>query len=837
MTTTDTQTPKLFVLDQKLSVLTVPPGESAKKYLDGDRFWHEHHKGRGGDELPDNPWKDITRKALVEGIVTGKYKRLAVVCRGGYGKSWNLVYLRNQLKLADRVPFLYELDGLKARDLRTFWSETLLREVSGAPHARQDIDPEEWKHLIEDCRVSGQFAFLFDSIDQASENGLQLVQEFLANRNWDGCPVVISARPHAIFDNWKSLVVPDESAWKFVRVEPLAVPEREFLLGPEGMVPATRRAEGAKLYKRLPPAGHDLMENPRNIKYVRDIAGKQPASSTASVKETDRLTDYRLENLRTASHLFAGAVDNMVENGFAAEDARRLGLKLKKSEAPPEKAETWQQPLALDLLSAIAYAMYCHRQPGQDPDKPFKPNVSHIPVEGVSQLLYGKDGKGGVKQMLTDAEVPNAWRVSENLESALKALSSLNAKMDFCLLDRSTDSGLRWHDRTLQEFLAAWWLARYATDDDANRLRSWRYDNRMKTEKSLYAPLWGFLVEMPLAVRTDKWFTAVSVLFEHKSTRCCEMIYRCWPSLEQSKKGNEVISKWQKEFQSMTDEVAVHLRTDFVELAKPGSTLPNDTGRFEMGSPETEEWHQTNEVLHSVSLSRFRIWRTAVTNEQYELFDPGHENEREWETEKDIAKHPVVYVDWWEAWCFAWWVGGKLPTEAQWEYAARGGSTTPFYWGNSLNVGEANFRNHPYGASNPGDFKNRTTAVGDYANKAPLPHPWGLHDIHGNVLEWCSDWIGPYVNDLNGAEAKDPIGPVSGMYRVYRGGCWNAMAKSCSAWIRGGDMPESRVEILGFRLAAGPSEPSQSPEAERNVGAEPAAANRGTGISSSTAGR
>lgn len=197
MTTTDTKTPKLFALDQKLSVLTVPDGESAKKYLDGDRFWHEHHKGRGGDELPEDPWKDISRDDLVKAIVEGKYKRLAVVCRGGYGKSANLVYLRDQLKLNDRVPFLFELDRMEVSDLRTFRSVTLLDQVSSAPNARQDIDPDEWEHVVEDYRESGQFAFLFDSIDQASDKGLQLVQNFLANQNWTHCPVVITARPPA----------------------------------------------------------------------------------------------------------------------------------------------------------------------------------------------------------------------------------------------------------------------------------------------------------------------------------------------------------------------------------------------------------------------------------------------------------------------------------------------------------------------------------------------------------------------------------------------------------------------------------------------------------------
>lgn len=414
MAPTDTKTRKLFALDQKLSVLTLPPGESAKKYLDGDRFWHEHHKGRGGDELPEDPWKDISRELLIDRIVSGEYKRLAIVCRGGYGKSANLVYLRDQLKLKDRVPFLFELDGVKVPlpdNLKKFVSHTLLTQVSGTPNARQDIESEEWNHIVEDYRESGQFAFLFDSIDQASENGLQLLQEFLANQNWTHCPAVISARPHAIFDNWKPLIeVPGGPPWTFVRVEPIALPEREFLLGPymgsdeEAM--KSRLTEGAKLYQLLPPAGRNLMANPRNIEFVRRMAGHDKPLSGKQ---------YNFKEMRTASDLFAASVDYTVRYGTKATDAERLGEKRNQSKA--SSAEDF----ALDLLAAFAYVMYS-RLYEEEVLSPFRPNVTAIPHADMGKV------RKAVTKLLKEAEiVEDDYRVSDLEKVDQPALNALNA--------------------------------------------------------------------------------------------------------------------------------------------------------------------------------------------------------------------------------------------------------------------------------------------------------------------------------------------------------------------------------------------------------------------------
>jgi formylglycine-generating enzyme len=218
------------------------------------------------------------------------------------------------------------------------------------------------------------------------------------------------------------------------------------------------------------------------------------------------------------------------------------------------------------------------------------------------------------------------------------------------------------------------------------------------------------------------------------------------------------------------------------------------SGIFMMGSPKTEADRKSNEELHPVTLSAFRMSKYAVTFGQYDLFCELTKKEKPDDEGWGRDKQPVIHVSWDDAKAFADWMGCRLPTEAEWEYACRAGTTTPFSTGENINTAQANFNgNFPYMNSPKGEFRNRTVPVGSFD-----PNPWGLYDMHGNTWEWCNDWYDDY--SLN--EQSNPRGPSSGTFKVFRGGGWRNYAQLCRSAFRYKYFPDFRHFNIGFRLVA-----------------------------------
>ncbi|MFH1034886.1 MAG: formylglycine-generating enzyme family protein [Pseudomonadota bacterium] len=166
------------------------------------------------------------------------------------------------------------------------------------------------------------------------------------------------------------------------------------------------------------------------------------------------------------------------------------------------------------------------------------------------------------------------------------------------------------------------------------------------------------------------------------------------------------------------------------------------------------------------------------------------------------GNHPVVQVSWQDAMAFCAWHGqvdGRvyhLPSEAQWEYAARAGTLTPFYTGATITTDQANyFGKRPYDGGPKGVYRQDSTPVGSFA-----ANPWGLKDMHGNVWQWCSDWYDPGYYAVSPAD--DPPGPAAGQERVLRGGAWNLPAEDVRSARRYGRPLELGHNLVGFRLAS-----------------------------------
>jgi formylglycine-generating enzyme required for sulfatase activity/predicted Ser/Thr protein kinase len=229
-------------------------------------------------------------------------------------------------------------------------------------------------------------------------------------------------------------------------------------------------------------------------------------------------------------------------------------------------------------------------------------------------------------------------------------------------------------------------------------------------------------------------------------------------------------------------------------------------GSFLMGSPASEANWSYDEDQVQVTISKgFWLWQTEVTQAQWRAVmgnNPSHFKG------DDL---PVEQVSWEDAQAFIaklnqnvplppGWIYA-LPTEAQWEYACRAGTETPFHFGSVLNGREANCDgNNPYGTTIAGPYLKETVVVGTYA-----PNEWGLHDMHGNVWEWCADG---YVEKLLGG--FDPVAPSAGSGRVIRGGSWNCEALLCRAANRDWGTPDYGYYRVGFRLAAVPARATSS---------------------------
>jgi formylglycine-generating enzyme required for sulfatase activity len=228
-------------------------------------------------------------------------------------------------------------------------------------------------------------------------------------------------------------------------------------------------------------------------------------------------------------------------------------------------------------------------------------------------------------------------------------------------------------------------------------------------------------------------------------------------------------------------------------------------GEFAMGSP-SGQGDDDEHPQHTVTLDAFWIDRTEVTNEQFRAFvnaaghpapttctwgDPTFDDPAK-------AKHPVVCVGWDDAVAYCRWVGARLPTEAEWEKAARGTDGRVYPWGDSLDGSKVNFcdRNCQYlhKDADANDGYAQTAPVGSYRDGAS---PYGVLDMAGSVWEWVGDWYdaGYYAR----SPARNPQGPTSGSYRVLRGGSWYAIP----LYLRSADRPATdsggRLSRGGFR--------------------------------------
>lgn len=306
----------------------------------------------------------------------------------------------------------------------------------------------------------------------------------------------------------------------------------------------------------------------------------------------------------------------------------------------------------------------------------------------------------------------------------------------------------------------------------------------------------------------------------------------------------QMVAGQAEKFERTLPVILVHTKPvpagTFLMGSSDGSN-PDDADGTGLNTTPKEPNRSTNETQHRVTLTRnFRMSTYQVTNAQYAAFlnaegigqngtwatgnypaeqliyasSDEYDWGLHWETDKWVPvkgyeNHPMINVTWYGADEYARWAGGFLPTEAQWEYACRGGKENlPFGIGTGyeLNNTLAHF-NWEYSwswngvdptatiAATGSGYPETPQAVGTY----PYSSGFGLYDMHGNVWEWCSDWYGAYDSDL----PTDPTGPATGSQRVLRGGHWFYDAQYCRSASRDSATPGDYFDYVGFRVAFG----------------------------------
>ncbi len=255
-------------------------------------------------------------------------------------------------------------------------------------------------------------------------------------------------------------------------------------------------------------------------------------------------------------------------------------------------------------------------------------------------------------------------------------------------------------------------------------------------------------------------------------------------------------------------------------------------GSFQMGDIQGDG-DDDERPVHEVSLSPFAIGKYEVTNVEYVRFlnqvKKRGTKERPWfETEEEdnfskiqgeigkftvnsgYEQHPVVNVSWYGAVAYADWLSretGKnyrLPTEAEWEFAARGGMMTARHWGDDISCDKAMYSNSSWSNSCSDYVRKKKLVLESTAPVGSYPkNQFGLYDMMGNAWEWCSDWYDEkyYAASPAKGPVKNPQGPKQGADRVFRGGCWGYSPAYVRSAIRSRDVPAFRYDFVGFRLA------------------------------------
>lgn len=623
--------------------------------------------------------------------------------------------------------------------------ESTVKDLKSGASARQVVES-----AIQDERV----VLVLDALDQVSESTRwRELRRFLNTADGRRCRVVLTSRSYAVSARAEGLF--RESGWRYGRIDRFTRQQQREYLDPWD-------------FDRLFP-NYDEVAELLSVPVVLGMV-RQLREQGQLVRFASRAELY----LQASSDLIARAA-RKIEDEFESADVLRLE----------------------EILAAVAFQMMLDGQYG-----------------------YAVRGLDAVARLRRAAAERCSRKVSEEDWKMVQRATGL---MNRCLLEASTTEMLSFKHRGMMEFYCGLFLAR---NQQPGWVTSEQYGDGRTTPRCGDPALrpfvndenwkwaWQFAIEMPPEAREPEVLCAsLAELFvpreEGQGRRPTELMYRAWHlfevdalvlreiglSAEQGRQrilpgAAEVVACYRHREGEAAESIENLIREGFVRCPRN----PEEDGKpFQMGSPEGEG-ENDERPQHAVTVTPFRMQATPVTRAQYRVFDPDWERV-EADRINDYSVRdacPAIFVSWHDAFAFAKWLGAgfRLPTEAEWEYACRAGSTTAYCFGDSQEeLGEyAWYFRNAVGPTNPVGQKK--------------PNGWGLYDMHGNVCEWCWDRDGSYGD----GPLSDPVGPDTGWPRVARGDGLAPIPPVRDDWRVGRAAKRDSAApcwqfVFGFRLA------------------------------------
>jgi len=702
--------PPPYIADQGL-VLLKANAPNPRQLLSPEAFRSARlgENGREGVSRSDSSWwSPITRNEL---FFNSDWQRLCIATDAGIGKTTLLqwaeqawaAYQPGVLALyveSHRLPTSYSryLSGNEEPGL-------LVDLLCGAPGNDQRTWPKA-ERLLRRLIRQNRLVLLVDGLDQTRsyegrlENPkIAALADFLRQEG-SSCRVVIAGRPHAVDRYWGGLF--DQRDWRFAQLEPFTPEQAESYLGLDRL-------------RHLKHLEVEILSIPRSLEVIRAMAPEQ------------------LEDLRTASDVYWKSVLQMLFKSPHV-DREPSGGRFVADDA-------------LWLLGAMAFEMTLAGN-----------------FEGVPEGEFADFKKSLWKRQAGNTE----WNF-DDFQNKLDLLGQTNEFLEFGFLEGWGLKQVFWRNRTLQEFFAGLWLARFASAEDSKEMGRWAYHPDDWKSVPFYWT-WRFAAEMLAAARAkERWVASMKPLYQRRDYRPTELIYRSWQTMEVARTSRQageedaweqyeqnVLRPYRWEFQNLLSQSVPQLVSDAIQIGRQEGILGLLDGLRRRGVarkllaefrpiPPDEEGRFEDEGLWETAIDTpFEMACYQVTNAQYELFDRRHKALRNKYSRGN--RNPVIRVTWYDAWAFCLWLGEeyRLPTQEEWEFACRAGSSGRWCFGDD----ESQLKDYAWYDEEVTFFQGTRCNGNSDACTHPVgqlkPNRWGLYDMHGNVWEWCDSWSARY---------------------------------------------------------------------------------------------